>query len=109
MGGLQIWDAGTGQGFSQYAEHPKRAWSVDFSQTNPTKFASGSDDCSVKLWSINEACFLFYHLTIVLIFQDIVILKTRVQMLEFNYLFLFFCLCLGVFLLGWLKLCHCLQ
>ncbi|KAA3475204.1 protein SUPPRESSOR OF PHYA-105 1-like protein isoform X1 [Gossypium australe] len=48
------WDAGTGQGLCQYNEHQKRAWSVDFSQADPTKFASGSDDCSVKLWSINE-------------------------------------------------------
>ncbi|KAJ7962528.1 SPA1 [Quillaja saponaria] len=53
-GVVQMWDAGTGQIFSQYKEHQKRAWSVDFSQANPKKFASGSDDCSVKLWSINE-------------------------------------------------------
>ncbi|XP_058100243.1 protein SPA1-RELATED 2-like isoform X2 [Magnolia sinica] len=53
-GVVQLWDASTGQGFSQYTEHQKRAWSVDFSQVDPTKLASGSDDCSVKLWSINE-------------------------------------------------------
>ncbi|XP_022757507.1 protein SUPPRESSOR OF PHYA-105 1-like [Durio zibethinus] len=53
-GVVQTWDAGTGQGFCQYTEHQKRAWSVDFSQADPTKFASGSDDCSVKFWSINE-------------------------------------------------------
>ncbi|KAK1559937.1 hypothetical protein Q3G72_020162 [Acer saccharum] len=53
-GVVQMWDASTGQGFSQNTEHKKRAWSVDFSQADPTKFASGSDDCSVKLWSINE-------------------------------------------------------
>ncbi|KAH1081017.1 hypothetical protein J1N35_020778 [Gossypium stocksii] len=53
-GVVQTWDAGTGQGLCQYNEHQKRAWSVDFSQADPTKFASGSDDCSVKLWSINE-------------------------------------------------------
>lgn len=51
---LQIWDASTGQGFLQYNDHLKRAWSVDFSQGEPTKLASGSDDCSVKLWSIKE-------------------------------------------------------
>ncbi|KAL9242916.1 hypothetical protein vseg_016873 [Gypsophila vaccaria] len=51
---VKLWDASTGQGFSQYAEHEKRAWSVDFSPLDPTKLASGSDDCSVKLWSINE-------------------------------------------------------
>ncbi|KAL6986369.1 hypothetical protein U1Q18_019737 [Sarracenia purpurea var. burkii] len=51
---VKLWDAGTGQAFSQYIEHNKRAWSVDFSQVDPTKIASGSDDCSVKLWNINE-------------------------------------------------------
>ncbi|RDX95342.1 Protein SPA1-RELATED 2, partial [Mucuna pruriens] len=53
-GVVQLWDANTGQGFSRFTEHEKRAWSVDFSLVCPTKFASGSDDCSVKLWSINE-------------------------------------------------------
>ncbi|KAL2342694.1 hypothetical protein Fmac_003979 [Flemingia macrophylla] len=53
-GVVKLWDANTGQGFSCYTEHEKRAWSVDFSLACPTKFASGSDDCSVKLWSINE-------------------------------------------------------
>jgi len=51
---FQLWDASTGQEFSQYSEHEKRAWSVDFSPVCPTKFASGSDDCTVKLWSISE-------------------------------------------------------
>ncbi|XP_010914082.1 protein SUPPRESSOR OF PHYA-105 1 isoform X2 [Elaeis guineensis] len=53
-GVVQLWDASTGQGFAQFIEHRKRAWSVNFSQVDPTKLASGSDDCSVKLWSINE-------------------------------------------------------
>ncbi|XVE64728.1 hypothetical protein DITRI_Ditri07aG0124800 [Diplodiscus trichospermus] len=51
---VKLWDASTGQAISHYIEHEKRAWSVDFSQVYPTKLASGSDDCSVKLWSINE-------------------------------------------------------
>lgn len=51
---LQLWDASTGQEFSQYTEHEKRAWSVDFSPLDPMKLVSGSDDCSVKLWSISE-------------------------------------------------------
>lgn len=53
-GVVQVWDASTGMGFSQHMEHQRRAWSVDFSRVDPTKFASGSDDCSVKLWCTNE-------------------------------------------------------
>uniref|UniRef100_A0A1D1Z4D2 Protein SPA1-RELATED 2 n=1 Tax=Anthurium amnicola TaxID=1678845 RepID=A0A1D1Z4D2_9ARAE len=53
-GVVQLWDASTGQGFTRYADHQRRAWSVDFSQVDPTKLASGSDDCSVKLWSLKE-------------------------------------------------------
>ncbi|KAL1355742.1 hypothetical protein HN51_007730 [Arachis hypogaea] len=53
-GVVKLWDASTGQVFSQLTEHEKRAWSVDFSPVCPTKLASGSDDCSVKLWNINE-------------------------------------------------------
>ncbi|KAH0721509.1 hypothetical protein KY290_004896 [Solanum tuberosum] len=53
-GVVKMWDASTGQEFSQHTEHQKRAWSVDFSQVEPTKFATGSDDCSVKVWNINE-------------------------------------------------------
>ncbi|XWS48839.1 hypothetical protein CRYUN_Cryun13aG0110800 [Craigia yunnanensis] len=51
---VKLWDASTGQAISHYIEHEKRAWSVDFSQVYPTKLVSGSDDCSVKLWNINE-------------------------------------------------------
>ncbi|XP_076883198.1 protein SPA1-RELATED 2-like [Bidens hawaiensis] len=53
-GAVKIWDAGTGEAISHHIEHERRAWSVDFSRVDPIKFASGSDDCSVKLWSINE-------------------------------------------------------
>ena len=31
----------------EYEEHEKRAWSVDFSQTDPSMLVSGSDDCKV--------------------------------------------------------------
>ncbi|XP_065858595.1 protein SPA1-RELATED 2 [Euphorbia lathyris] len=53
-GVVKLWDANTGQDVFQYSEHERRAWSVDFSRVYPTKLASGSDDCTVKLWSINE-------------------------------------------------------
>lgn len=42
-------------------EHERRVWSIDFSSADPTILASGSDDGSVKLWSINQAI-LFLHL-----------------------------------------------
>nr|CAN60249.1 hypothetical protein VITISV_039399 [Vitis vinifera] len=55
-----MWDASTGEGFSQYTEHQKRAWSVDFSPVDPTKFASGSDDCSRNststIWNPANVC-----------------------------------------------------
>lgn len=51
---MQLWDASTGQGLTKFIEHQKRAWSVDFSQVDPNKLASGGDDFSVKLWSTNE-------------------------------------------------------
>ncbi|KAK1438493.1 hypothetical protein QVD17_04302 [Tagetes erecta] len=53
-GVIKIWDAGTGEEISHHIEHERRAWSVDFSRVDPRKLASGSDDCSVKLWSMNE-------------------------------------------------------
>ncbi|XP_057810191.1 protein SPA1-RELATED 2 [Salvia miltiorrhiza] len=51
---VKLWDASTGQGFSEFVEHNQRAWSVDFSRVDPTKLASGSDDRLVKVWSIND-------------------------------------------------------
>lgn len=47
-----MWDAFIGQGLSYYTEHQRRAWCVDSSLVDPTQFASGSDDRSVKLWSL---------------------------------------------------------
>eukprot|EP00850_Spirogloea_muscicola_P017034 SM000142S00548 [mRNA] locus=s142:277986:283058:- [translate_table: standard] len=53
-GVVQLWDASTSQPVIEYEEHEKRAWSVDFSRADPTRLASGSDDGSVKLWSISQ-------------------------------------------------------
>lgn len=36
----------------EYEEHEKRAWSVDFSQTEPSMLVSDSDDCKVALLSV---------------------------------------------------------
>ena len=35
------------QSVMEYEEHEKRAWSVDFSCTDPSMLVSGSDDCKV--------------------------------------------------------------
>ncbi|KAF9372908.1 coatomer subunit alpha, partial [Mortierella sp. AD011] len=48
---VSLWDAQTGNNTLNYDEHEKRAWSVDFSRTDPTRLASGSDDTKVKIWS----------------------------------------------------------
>eukprot|EP00126_Sphaerothecum_destruens_P001765 Sdes_comp15187_c0_seq1m4005 len=50
---VSLWDAYCGQITMQFEEHTKRAWCVDFSQVDPTKLASGSDDTKVKIWSTN--------------------------------------------------------
>ncbi|CAH1441458.1 unnamed protein product [Lactuca virosa] len=51
---VKIWDAGIGEAVYHHMEHERWTWSVDFSQVDPMKLASGSGDCTVKLCSINE-------------------------------------------------------
>ncbi|XXG77410.1 hypothetical protein AAC387_Pa08g1568 [Persea americana] len=58
---VQVWDVTRGQVSMEMREHERRIWSVDFSQADPMKLASGSDDGAVKLWNINQAI-LFLHL-----------------------------------------------
>lgn len=53
-GVVQIWDAARGRVFMELREHERRVWSIDYSSADPTILASGSDDGSVKLWSINQ-------------------------------------------------------
>ncbi|KAJ1970243.1 hypothetical protein IWQ62_000070 [Dispira parvispora] len=50
-GMVTLWDAHVGTQIQTFTEHEKRAWSVDFSRTDPTRLASGSDDTKVKIWS----------------------------------------------------------
>ncbi|KAG5551680.1 hypothetical protein RHGRI_009933 [Rhododendron griersonianum] len=51
---VTVWDVTTRQSVMEYEEHDKRAWSVDFSRTEPSMLVSGSDDCKVKIWCTNQ-------------------------------------------------------
>ncbi|GMP73325.1 hypothetical protein CsSME_00031111 [Camellia sinensis var. sinensis] len=51
---VTVWDVTTRQSVMEYEEHEKRAWSVDFSRTEPSMLVSGSDDCKVKIWCTNQ-------------------------------------------------------
>ncbi|KAK9268525.1 hypothetical protein L1049_000278 [Liquidambar formosana] len=53
-GVVQVWDITRSQVLMEMREHERRVWSIDFSSADPTMLASGSDDGSVKLWSINQ-------------------------------------------------------
>ncbi|VVB00372.1 unnamed protein product [Arabis nemorensis] len=53
-GVVQVWDIARSQLVTEMKEHEKRVWSIDISSADPTLLASGSDDGSVKLWSINQ-------------------------------------------------------
>jgi E3 ubiquitin-protein ligase RFWD2 len=44
------------QSVLEYEEHEKRAWSVDFSRTDPSMLVSGSDDGKVFLMPVVLAC-----------------------------------------------------
>lgn len=63
QGVINVWDVTTGQKMSSFVEHRKRAWSVDTSPRNPNLLASGSDDTTVKVWSLNSqrSLFTFQH------------------------------------------------
>ncbi|RCH88315.1 coatomer subunit alpha, partial [Rhizopus stolonifer] len=53
-GFINIWDVTTGRKTQTFDEHKRRAWSVDISHSNPTMVASGSDDTTVKVWSLSQ-------------------------------------------------------
>lgn len=54
VGGVNVWDVKSGQQTLSFEEHKKRCWSVDFNDVDSRLIASGSDDGSVKLWSLNQ-------------------------------------------------------
>lgn len=47
----------------EYEEHEKRAWSVDFSRTDPSMLVSGSDDCKVLNTSLTLCSVVLLFLT----------------------------------------------
>ncbi|GAV61232.1 WD40 domain-containing protein/zf-C3HC4_2 domain-containing protein [Cephalotus follicularis] len=51
---VTVWDVTTRQSVMEYEEHEKRAWSVDFSHTEPSMLVSGGDDCKVKIWCTRQ-------------------------------------------------------
>ncbi|PXF44200.1 E3 ubiquitin-protein ligase COP1 [Gracilariopsis chorda] len=53
-GVVALWDINLGKAYCEFEEHESRVWSVDFCPTKPTVFASGSDDCRVKLWCTSQ-------------------------------------------------------
>ncbi|XP_024377012.1 E3 ubiquitin-protein ligase COP1 [Physcomitrium patens] len=53
-GTVTVWDVNTRQAVMEYEEHEKRAWSVDFSRTEPSMLVSGSDDGKVKVWCTRQ-------------------------------------------------------
>lgn len=53
-GTVSLWDVNAGIPTQSLGEHEKRAWSVDFSQVDPTRLCSGSDDGKVKIWTTNR-------------------------------------------------------
>lgn len=70
-------------------EHQNRAWSVDFSQLDPMKFASGSDDCSIRLWNLNEVQSLipFVYSLMKFIHDYLIEVRESVTWLERNLYF----------------------
>ncbi|CAN8063603.1 unnamed protein product [Agarophyton chilense] len=53
-GVVALWDISQAKALRVYEEHERRVWSVDYCPTKHTVFASGSDDCRVKLWCTSQ-------------------------------------------------------
>lgn len=56
-GCVQLWDVSSGatNELTQFEEHSKRIWSIDFSRLDPLQFASASDDSTVRLWNLQQS------------------------------------------------------
>ena len=80
---FQVWDVTRSQALMEMREHERRVWSIDYSSADPTMLASGSDDSSVKLWSINQAI-LFLHLV------DVSFETKRTAVISLHAVYIFF-------------------
>jgi E3 ubiquitin-protein ligase RFWD2 len=58
-GSVCVWDTNIGRRTALHQEHGRRVWSVAYNPQEPTLFASGSDDCTVKLWSMGQPNSIF--------------------------------------------------
>ncbi|KAG0619816.1 hypothetical protein M758_4G167500 [Ceratodon purpureus] len=56
---VTVWDVNRSQSVMEFEEHEKRAWSVDFSRTDPSMLVSGSDDGKVKVWCTKQEASAF--------------------------------------------------
>lgn len=56
------------QSVMEYEEHEKRAWSVDFSRTEPSMLVSGSDDCKVLV--THESLFFLHLESFILVYDN---------------------------------------
>lgn len=53
-GTVCLWDACSLSPVIEFNEHTSRVWSVDLSPSDPTRLLSGSDDGSIRLWSLYQ-------------------------------------------------------
>jgi protein suppressor of PHYA-105 1 len=49
-----MWDIEAGEEVQRFSGHKQRIWSLTFSPKQPTVFATGSDDCTLRLWSTEQ-------------------------------------------------------
>ena len=52
-GAVTLSDIHVGSHLKVWKEHQDRCWAVHWNQHDPNMIASGSDDCTVKIWASN--------------------------------------------------------
>mmetsp|Transcript_306 Transcript_306/g.390 ORF Transcript_306/g.390 Transcript_306/m.390 type:complete len:109 (+) Transcript_306:1584-1910(+) len=54
---INLWDIGSGKKLKTLSGHQAPVWSIKFSQEGSV-LASGSGDCSVKIWNTDKVCII---------------------------------------------------